>query len=78
MQVDLRGLLGERSWLQPVLHAVGWVDAYVERMLMAVILVKDEVSRLLTGCLAVVPTWPGATAGACMFVMYLWCSKQPC
>lgn len=45
-QVDLRGFLGERSWLRPILDALGWVDAYVERMLMAVILVKDEVSRV--------------------------------
>lgn len=43
VQVDLRGFLGERSWLRPILDALGWVDAYVERMLMAVILVKDEV-----------------------------------
>lgn len=48
VQVDLRGFLGERSWLRPILDALGWVDAYVERMLMAVILVKDEVgARLL-------------------------------
>jgi hypothetical protein len=45
VQVDLRGFLGERSWLRPILDALGWVDAYVERMLMAVILVKDEVSQ---------------------------------
>lgn len=44
MQVDLGGYLGERSWLRPLAAALGWVDAYVERMLMAVILVKDEVS----------------------------------
>jgi hypothetical protein len=43
-QVDLGGHLGERSWLRPLLDALGWVDAYIERMLMAVILVKDEVS----------------------------------
>lgn len=42
-QVDLRGCLGARSLLRPLLDALGWVDAYVERMLMAVILVKDEV-----------------------------------
>jgi hypothetical protein len=29
--------------LRPFADALGWVDAYVERMLMAVILVKDEV-----------------------------------
>lgn len=46
MQVDLGGCLGERSWLRPFAAALGWVDAYIERMLMAVILVKDEVSRL--------------------------------
>jgi hypothetical protein len=49
VQVDLRGFLGERSWLRPILDALGWVDAYVERMLMAVILVKDEVSWAARG-----------------------------
>lgn len=44
VQVELGGWLGERSWLRPFADALGWVDAYVERMLMAVILVKDEVS----------------------------------
>jgi hypothetical protein len=43
LQVDLRGCLGERSLLRSMLDALGWVDAYIERMLMAVILVKDEV-----------------------------------
>ena len=50
LKVDLRGFLGERSWLRPILDALGWVDAYVERMLMAVILVKDEVSRACSQC----------------------------
>jgi hypothetical protein len=44
VQVELGGWLGERSWVRPFADALGWVDAYVERMLMAVILVKDEVS----------------------------------
>lgn len=30
--------------MRPFADALGWVDAYIERMLMAVILVKDEVS----------------------------------
>jgi hypothetical protein len=51
LQVDLRGFLGERSWLRALLDALGWVDAYVERMLMAVILVKDEVRGLGSGTL---------------------------
>lgn len=37
--------MGERSWLRPAADALGWVDAYVERMLMAVILVKDEIEQ---------------------------------
>eukprot|EP00775_Hariotina_reticulata_P008904 gene8904-9081_t len=45
LKVDLGGCLGERSWLRPFADALGWVDAYVERMLMAVILVKDEVEQ---------------------------------
>ncbi len=53
VQVDLGGRLGEGSWLRPLADALGWVDAYVERMLMAVILVKDEVSVGVGGCLVV-------------------------
>lgn len=47
VQVDLGGCLCEHSWLRPFAAALGWVDAYVERMLMAVVLVKDEVSHQL-------------------------------
>jgi hypothetical protein len=45
LQVDLGGSCGEDSWFKPIADAFGWVDAYVERMLMAVILVKDEVEQ---------------------------------
>jgi hypothetical protein len=45
LKVDLGGAIGERSWLRPLLDALGWVDAYIERMLMAVILVKDEIEQ---------------------------------
>ena len=43
--MDLGGSCGEDSWFKPIADAFGWVDAYVERMLMAVILVKDEVEQ---------------------------------
>ncbi|WIA14192.1 hypothetical protein OEZ85_002731 [Tetradesmus obliquus] len=76
LKVELGGWLGERSWLRPFADALGWVDAYVERMLMAVILVKDEVEQrkfmvqpfsMLTGAsrTAAAPESPaGSTAGA--------------
>jgi hypothetical protein len=51
VQVELGGWLGERSWLRPFADALGWVDAYVERMLMAVILVKDEVRQGADTCI---------------------------
>eukprot|EP00879_Flechtneria_rotunda_P033504 GHRR01037116.1.p1 GENE.GHRR01037116.1~~GHRR01037116.1.p1 ORF type:complete len:457 (+),score=146.66 GHRR01037116.1:1129-2499(+) len=46
LRVDLAGWLSEDSWFRPIADALGWVDAYIERMLMAVILVKDEVRGL--------------------------------
>ncbi|KAI8473368.1 MAG: hypothetical protein J3K34DRAFT_375550, partial [Monoraphidium minutum] len=45
LKVDLGGAMGDGSWLRPLADAIGWVDAYVERMLMAVILVKDEIEQ---------------------------------
>jgi hypothetical protein len=45
LQVDLGGCCGDASWFRFAADAMGWVDAYVERMLMSVILVKDEVEQ---------------------------------
>ncbi len=43
LQVDLGGICGRRSWLYPMVKALGVVDSFVDRMLMSVILVRDEV-----------------------------------
>lgn len=40
LKVDLGGVCGERSWMRSVAESMGFVDAYIERMLMSVILIK--------------------------------------
>jgi hypothetical protein len=65
VQVELGGWLGERSWLRPFSDALGWVDAYVERMLMAVILVKDEVSQGAETCHRVYQALRGLALPVC-------------
>ncbi len=36
-------MCGERSWLRLVSQAAGWTNAFLDRLLMAVILLRDEV-----------------------------------
>ncbi|GFR41631.1 hypothetical protein Agub_g2358 [Astrephomene gubernaculifera] len=45
MKVDLGGVCGERSWLRLGADLVGWTDAFLDRMLMAVTLLRDEVEQ---------------------------------
>ncbi|KAG2483121.1 hypothetical protein HYH03_018011 [Edaphochlamys debaryana] len=45
MKVDLGGACGERSWLRLVSEAVGWTNAFLDNMLMAVTLLRDEVEQ---------------------------------
>ncbi|KAG2452092.1 hypothetical protein HYH02_003127 [Chlamydomonas schloesseri] len=45
MKVDLGGVCGERSWLRLASELVGWTDAFLDRMLMAVTLLRDEVEQ---------------------------------
>ncbi|GLC71676.1 hypothetical protein PLESTF_001148300 [Pleodorina starrii] len=45
IKVDLGGVCGERSWLRLASDLVGWTDAFLDRMLMAVTLLRDEVEQ---------------------------------
>lgn len=40
LKADLGGLIGEQRWLGAAAKSMGLVDSFIERMLMAVILVK--------------------------------------
>ena len=48
-QVDLGGALGGRSWAKPLCDTMGWTDAFLDRILMTVILVGKAVCE---GCTA--------------------------
>ncbi|KAG1665609.1 hypothetical protein FOA52_003256 [Chlamydomonas sp. UWO 241] len=43
LKVDLGGWCGDKSFLRPMSHASGMVDAFLERILMSVLLVRNEV-----------------------------------
>ncbi|KXZ52675.1 hypothetical protein GPECTOR_9g721 [Gonium pectorale] len=45
VKVDLGGACGPRSWLRPVSSLAGWTDSFLERILMSVTLVRDEVEQ---------------------------------
>ncbi len=45
LQVDFGGMLGEHSWLGPIGAALGLTERLTERMLTAVMLIKDEVEQ---------------------------------
>jgi hypothetical protein len=42
LQVDLGGTVGEKSWMRGMTEALGWRDAFLDRILMAVILVRHD------------------------------------
>ena len=44
-QIDLQGVCGDASWAKPVADALGWTDAFLDRILMTVILIRDEVEH---------------------------------
>ena len=44
-QVDLKGVCGDQSWMRPFADALGWTDAFLDRILMTVILIRDEVEH---------------------------------
>lgn len=45
LQVDLKGVCGDKSWFRPISDALGWTDAFLDRILMTVILVRDDVEH---------------------------------
>ncbi|MEW5301210.1 MAG: hypothetical protein WDW36_004084 [Sanguina aurantia] len=45
IKVDLGGCLSERSWLRGPSRQAGLVDAFLDRILMSIILVRDEVEH---------------------------------
>ncbi|GIL85950.1 hypothetical protein Vretifemale_14471 [Volvox reticuliferus] len=45
IKVDLGGVCGERSWFRLAADLAGWTDAFLDRMLMAVTLLRDEVEQ---------------------------------
>jgi hypothetical protein len=40
MQIDLGGVCGEHSWLRPLSDLMGWREAFLDRILMSVLLVS--------------------------------------
>ena len=36
---------GDKSWTRPFADAFGWTDAFLDRILMTVILIRDEVEH---------------------------------
>jgi len=45
IKLDLRGACGRRALTRPFADAFGWTDAFLDRILMSVILVRDEVEH---------------------------------
>ena len=43
--MDLKGVCGDQSWMRPFADALGWTDAFLDRILMTVILIRDEVEH---------------------------------
>lgn len=44
-QVDLGGACAPGSWFRPLSDCLGWTDAFVDRILMSIQLVRDEVEH---------------------------------
>mmetsp|Transcript_6312 Transcript_6312/g.13904 ORF Transcript_6312/g.13904 Transcript_6312/m.13904 type:complete len:915 (+) Transcript_6312:68-2812(+) len=45
IKVDLGGVCSDCSWLRPFADLMGWTDAFLDRMLMTVMLVRDAVEH---------------------------------
>ena len=45
IKVDLKGSCGDKAWARPLTDLLGWTDAFLDRILMTVILVRDEVEH---------------------------------
>ncbi|MEW5300425.1 MAG: hypothetical protein WDW36_003356 [Sanguina aurantia] len=45
LKVDLGGACSPASWLRPLSDSLGWTDAFVDRILMSIQLVRDEVEH---------------------------------
>ncbi|KAG1680323.1 hypothetical protein FOA52_015413 [Chlamydomonas sp. UWO 241] len=45
LKVDLGGACGDRAWVRPFADMLGWTDAFLDRILMSVILVRDVVEH---------------------------------
>lgn len=45
LKVDLKGACGDKAWARPLTDLLGWTDAFLDRILMTVILVRDEVRQ---------------------------------
>ncbi len=45
VQLDLGGVCGPRSWGRPLAAAAGWTDSFLDRVLMSVQLLRDEVEQ---------------------------------
>ncbi|KAF5830177.1 hypothetical protein DUNSADRAFT_14931 [Dunaliella salina] len=45
MKIDLGGVCGENSWFRPLSDLLGWREAFLDRILMSVLLVRDEVEQ---------------------------------
>ncbi|GLC50722.1 hypothetical protein PLESTB_000412200 [Pleodorina starrii] len=45
LKVDLGGVCGSSSWVRPFASTAGWVDSFLDRILMSVHLLRDEVEQ---------------------------------
>lgn len=45
VKLDLGGVCGPGSWVRPLASAAGWVDSFLDRILMSVHLLRDEVEQ---------------------------------
>lgn len=74
LQIDLGGCCGESSWLRPMSDLLGWREAFLERILMSVLLVSARpacvprwaalFSRALSGRPVRVQCWHARAAAA--------------
>ncbi|KAG2425268.1 hypothetical protein HXX76_013850 [Chlamydomonas incerta] len=45
IKIDLGGVCTDKSWARPLVALAGWTDAFLERILMSVTLLRDEVEQ---------------------------------
>ncbi|PNW71078.1 hypothetical protein CHLRE_17g745697v5 [Chlamydomonas reinhardtii] len=45
IKIDLGGVCADKSWARPLVALAGWTDAFLERILMSVTLLRDEVEQ---------------------------------